>query len=96
MTQPNCQSCGLLMAKDQEGGGTNADGSLNPDYCSQCYQLGSFTEPWLSLEQATARAKGRIMEKKVPGFLAGIFTPDLSKLKRWSANYPGQLYGGPA
>lgn len=96
MTQLYCQSCGLAMAKDPEGGGTNADGSLSPDYCSQCYQLGSFTEPWLSLEQATARAKGRIMQKKVPGFLAGMFIPDLSKFKRWAANYSGHIYGGSA
>ena len=32
-----CQSCGMpLQAEDQWG--TNADGSLNEEYCCYCYQ----------------------------------------------------------
>ena len=35
-----CQSCGMPMKKDPEGGGTNADGSKSPDYCSYCFRNG--------------------------------------------------------
>ncbi len=38
-----CQSCGMPMSKDPQGGGTNADGSKNIKYCSYCYQNGAFT-----------------------------------------------------
>ena len=38
-----CQSCGMPMSKDPQGGGTNADGSKNENYCSYCYQNGEFT-----------------------------------------------------
>jgi len=33
-----CQSCGMPMKQDPQGGGTNADGSINIMYCSYCYQ----------------------------------------------------------
>jgi hypothetical protein len=28
-----CQSCGMPMKRDPQGGGTNADGSINENYC---------------------------------------------------------------
>ncbi len=40
-----CQSCGMPMKKDPEGGGTNGDGSRSPDYCSFCFGNGAFTSP---------------------------------------------------
>ena len=40
-----CQSCGMpLQAEDQWG--TNADGSLNEEYCCYCYQKGAFTQDY--------------------------------------------------
>ena len=39
-----CQSCGMQMSKDPQGGGTNADGSRNKKYCSYCYKDGTFGE----------------------------------------------------
>ncbi|MBM4208647.1 MAG: hypothetical protein FJ190_11815 [Gammaproteobacteria bacterium] len=38
-----CQSCGMPMAKDPNGGGTNKGGTKNSRYCSLCYQHGAFT-----------------------------------------------------
>ena len=38
-----CQSCGMPLAKDEDCG-TNADGSLNYDYCRYCYQNGRFLQ----------------------------------------------------
>ncbi len=37
-----CKSCGIPMGLDTDFG-TNADESLNEDYCSYCYQKGAFT-----------------------------------------------------
>ncbi len=38
-----CESCGMPMKNDPQGGGTNADGTRNPNYCSYCYADGKFT-----------------------------------------------------
>lgn len=40
-----CQSCGMPLTKPEEQG-TNADGSLNEDYCTYCYQNGKFTQDY--------------------------------------------------
>ncbi|MDE6139866.1 MAG: pyridoxamine 5'-phosphate oxidase family protein [Alistipes sp.] len=37
-----CQSCGMPLTDDNKG--TNADGSLNGDYCAYCYKEGKFTQ----------------------------------------------------
>ena len=43
-----CQSCGMpLQAEDQWG--TNADGSLNEEYCCYCYQKDAFTQDYTCL-----------------------------------------------
>lgn len=36
-----CQSCGMPLSS-AEVLGTNADGSLNEEYCTYCYQHGQF------------------------------------------------------
>lgn len=38
----NCQSCGMPLSRDEQGGGSNADGSKSRVYCSHCYQGGRF------------------------------------------------------
>lgn len=40
-----CQSCGMPLTKPEELG-TNADGSLNEEYCTYCYQNGKFTQDY--------------------------------------------------
>ncbi len=35
-----CQSCGMIMNSNEHG--TNADGTVNADYCRYCYQEGRF------------------------------------------------------
>lgn len=36
-----CQSCGMPMQKESDFG-TNKDNTLNDEYCTYCYQNGSF------------------------------------------------------
>ena len=38
-----CQSCGMPLTSDNDCG-TNADGSINHDYCRYCYQEGKFLQ----------------------------------------------------
>lgn len=43
-----CQSCGMPMGKTEEYG-TNPDSSRNYEYCTHCYQKGTFTQPNISM-----------------------------------------------
>ena len=79
----NCQSCGMPMKRDEQGGGTNADGSKSLMYCSHCYQNGAFTAPDITLPQMQERVKAKMKEMGIPGFLAGFFARGVPKLERW-------------
>ena len=78
-----CQSCGMPMKKDPQGGGLNADGTRNPKYCSYCYEGGSFRTPDMKVHEMQALVKGKLKEMGFPGFLAGFFTRNIPKLERW-------------
>lgn len=78
-----CQSCGMPMKKDEQGGGTNADGSKSLKYCSHCYQDGKYTRPDYTAQQMQALVKGKMKEMGFPGFLAVLFTFGIPKLERW-------------
>jgi len=79
----NCQSCGMPMKKDPQGGGTNADGTKSAMYCSYCYQNGAFTQSDMTVEQMQEFCKGKLKEMGWPGFLAGLMVKGLPKLERW-------------
>lgn len=81
----NCQSCGMPLKRDEMGGGTNADGSKNLEYCSHCYQSGQFTEPNLTSAKMMVKVKGKMAEMHFPGFVSWFFTKDIPKLKRWTS-----------
>lgn len=36
-----CHSCAMII--DEDGYGTNEDGTKNREYCNHCYQNGVFT-----------------------------------------------------
>jgi putative zinc ribbon protein len=82
----DCQSCGMPLSKDEQGGGTEADGTRSLVYCSHCYQRGSFTMPNLTMAQMQDRVKDKMKEMKIPGFLAYFFAKKIPKLKRWQTN----------
>ena len=90
MAQPksykNCQSCGMPLSKDPQGGGTEADGSKSSKYCSHCYQKGKFTLPDITVEQMQERVRGKIKEMGLPGFMTGFFVRGIPKLERWKSN----------
>jgi hypothetical protein len=79
----NCQSCGMPLKRDVEGGGTNSDGSKSTTYCSNCYTEGNFTKPDLTVGEMQDLAKGKLKEFGFPAFIAVMFTRNIPQLQRW-------------
>jgi len=79
----NCQSCGMPLKKDPQGGGTESDGSKSMAYCSRCYQAGAFINPQMTITEMQALVKGKLQEMGFPGFVASFFTKGIPKLERW-------------
>jgi hypothetical protein len=74
----------MPLSKDEQGGGTEADGTHSIEFCSHCYKAGKFTSPELTVDQMIERVQGKMREMHLPGFLAKRFTKDIPNLKRWS------------
>ncbi len=79
-----CQSCGMPMKKDAQGGGSNSDGSKSTEYCSFCYQDGQFTQPDFTAEEMQRFCMEKMTECKIPKFVAWLFTRGIPRLGRWS------------
>lgn len=83
-TYRNCQSCGMPLARDEHGGGTESNGRKSPKYCSHCYQNGEFTLPDITVEQMRERVIAKLREFRFPGFVARFMTRKLHMLERWT------------
>jgi len=46
-----CQSCGMPLDSDPNGGGTNADHSISTEYCSFCFSGGKFLDQGITLRE---------------------------------------------
>lgn len=80
----NCQSCGMPLKRDEQGGGTNADGSKSTMYCSLCYENGKFLSPEIdTAAKMRAFVKDKLKSMGFPGFIAGFFTKSIPRLERW-------------
>ncbi len=79
----NCQSCGMPMNKDPDGGGSEADGTRSTRYCSHCYKDGNFTQPDITVDEMKQLVKEKMAEMKIPGFMGWFFTRGIPKLERW-------------
>jgi hypothetical protein len=79
----NCQSCGMPLKKDNNGGGSESNGTINTMYCSFCYSDGKFIQADWTLVQMQVLVKEKLKEIGFPGFLAGFFSKGISKLERW-------------
>jgi len=74
----------MPLGNDEERG-TEADGSLNSDYCVYCYKDGAFTEPNQTLEEAIAGAaefadQAGMTAEEATDYAREVFP----KLKRWA------------
>ena len=77
-----CQSCGMPMKKDPEGGGLNADGSKSLKYCSYCYVDGAFLYEG-SVNEFQEFCRQKMIEGGYSKFLAWLFTRGMRRLERW-------------
>ena len=79
----NCQSCGMPLSKDPQGGGTEADGSHSATYCSLCYHQGAFRHTGVSVDEFQAECVAALQRSGMPKFMAWMFTRGIPKLDRW-------------
>lgn len=78
-----CQSCGMPLVKDEQGGGAEADGSKSAKYCSRCYENGAFKNPNTTMEEMQKLVDGKLQEMgsgRIMRFFAKRMIP---KLERW-------------
>lgn len=80
-----CQSCGMPLKKDENGGGTEKDGSKSETYCSKCYQNGEFVNKKITASEMQDLVVGKMKSMGMPKFMINFFTKDIPKLKRWQS-----------
>lgn len=82
-TSSKCQSCGMPLKVDPNGGGTNAGGTLSKEYCSYCYVNGAFVNPDMTMEEMKTSVVEKLQGKGFPKFVAKVLAGGLGRLKRW-------------
>lgn len=85
MEDQTCQSCGMPMAMDAKGGGSEVDGTRTGLYCSHCYENGQFTAPDLTASQMQERVRGKLVELDLPEHVVNSAVEEIPKLRRWQA-----------
>lgn len=80
-----CQSCMMPHDQDPAGGGTEADGSINPKYCSYCYQDGAYTWPDANAREMQAFCVDKMVEQGFWRPMAWLMTRGIPRLERWRA-----------
>lgn len=73
----------MPLKRDEQGGGTNADGSKSAIYCSHCFGRGEFVLTDITAEEMQARVRQKLTEMGFPRFVAGLLTRGIPKLERW-------------
>jgi len=78
-----CQSCGMPMEKDPEGGGTEADGTKSTKYCSLCYDEGEFRDNFTTSKEMIDFVKEELRKQGVSGLKLWFYTSHIKQLERW-------------
>ena len=81
---PRCQSCGMPLARDPQGGGTEADGHKSSVYCSHCYQKGEFTDPKMTVEVMVTGVTQRLQSMNLPPAMVTKLAGEIPTLRRWA------------
>ncbi|WP_423363888.1 zinc ribbon domain-containing protein [Mycoplasma sp. P36-A1] len=55
-----CQSCGLPLYFDNTKNATEIDGSINEDYCCDCYHEGYFIHQDITLDEMITMAAPKV------------------------------------
>lgn len=83
MMQSYCQSCGMPLT-DEALLGTEKEGHKNQDYCTYCYEEGSFKQPNLTVEERIDICVPHLKGDGMPANEARtMLTSFLPSLKRW-------------
>ncbi len=77
-----CESCGMPISKDPQGGSTSTDGTKNEQYCSYCYQDGRFTFEG-TVKEFQERCRQAMIKSGINKFTAWLFTRGMNRLPRW-------------
>ncbi|MDR0790784.1 MAG: zinc ribbon domain-containing protein [Bacteroidales bacterium] len=82
-TYKMCQSCGMPLKKDPNGGGTEKDGSKSNKYCSYCYKDGEFAQQCTAKEMQDFCVDMMHKQMKMPKFVAKFLCHNIPQLERW-------------
>lgn len=87
MNDDYCQSCGQVIHNPRDLG-TEADGSVNHDFCRECYAEGCFTEPRLTRWQIISRIVPLWMKEKELTYREALVEVNyfISGLRRWQTH----------
>lgn len=77
-----CQSCGMPLKRDPQGGGTQADGSKSGHYCSYCYENGEFKYHG-NVKDFQEHCRKMMIEGGHNRFTAWLFSRGMKRLARW-------------
>jgi radical SAM superfamily enzyme len=77
-----CQSCSMPLDKP-ELLGTEKDGSKSKEYCTYCYQNGTFTTPNTTLDEMKSMVKTQMGKMKMDSTVINMAVNSLPGLKRW-------------
>ena len=77
-----CQSCSMPLDKP-EVLGTEKDGSKSNEYCTYCYQNGSFINPNMTLDEMKTLVKTQMGKMKMDAGVINMAVSSLPNLKRW-------------
>ena len=85
LTYKNCQSCGMPLSKDTQGGGTEKDGTKSTKYCSYCYTNGEFKGGNVTLKEFSELSRKGMIEGGKNKFIAWLFSRPfmVGHLERW-------------
>lgn len=78
-----CQSCGMPLAKDEQGGGTEADGSKSAKFCSRCYEQGKFKNPDMTMSEMQELVDEKLQEVSSSRIMRWFAKRMIPKLERW-------------
>ena len=79
-----CQSCSMPI-DDTALKGTEKDGTKSNEYCTYCYQNGSFVNPNMTLNEMKILVKEQMEKRKMDSSIINMAVNSLPNLKRWRA-----------
>jgi hypothetical protein len=77
-----CQSCSMPIDKP-ELKGTEKNGSKSDEYCTYCYQHGSFVNPDMTFDEMKKMVKEQMEIRNIDTGIINLALGNLPHLKRW-------------